>query len=73
MIDAEDLIALVRNYNPKTNTEMIARAYEYGRKLHEALAGPTELAIIAGTGHNDVDNSSEYDRVVMGFLRTLER
>lgn len=35
MIDAEDLIALVQNYNPKTNAKMIARAYEYGRKMHE--------------------------------------
>ena len=35
MIDVEDLIDLVRNYNPKTNAEMIRRAYAYGRKMHE--------------------------------------
>ncbi|WP_284165099.1 bifunctional (p)ppGpp synthetase/guanosine-3',5'-bis(diphosphate) 3'-pyrophosphohydrolase [Frigidibacter sp. SD6-1] len=35
MIDVEDLIALVRNYNPKTNADLIRRAYEYGRKMHE--------------------------------------
>ncbi|MGC1488110.1 MAG: HD domain-containing protein, partial [Albidovulum sp.] len=35
MIDVEDLIALVRNYNPKTNAELIRRAYDYGQKMHE--------------------------------------
>lgn len=35
MIAAEDLIALVRNYNPKTNEALIRAAYEYGRKMHE--------------------------------------
>ncbi|KUJ85084.1 GTP pyrophosphokinase [Ruegeria marisrubri] len=35
MISAEDLIALVRNYNPKTNADRIARAYEFGLKMHE--------------------------------------
>ncbi|SDE26716.1 RelA/SpoT family protein [Ruegeria marina] len=35
MISAEDLIALVRNYNPKTNTDRITRAYEFGKKMHE--------------------------------------
>ncbi len=34
MIDAEDLIALVRNYNPKTNEAMIRRAYDYGERMH---------------------------------------
>ncbi|MGB8621980.1 MAG: RelA/SpoT family protein, partial [Paracoccaceae bacterium] len=34
-IDVEDLIALVRNYNPKTNEKLIRRAYEYGEKMHE--------------------------------------
>jgi GTP pyrophosphokinase/guanosine-3',5'-bis(diphosphate) 3'-pyrophosphohydrolase len=34
MIDADDLIALVQNYNPKTNAKLIARAYEYGQKMH---------------------------------------
>ncbi|MDK3020232.1 RelA/SpoT family protein [Pseudodonghicola flavimaris] len=35
MISAEDLIALVRNYNPKTNADRIAAAYDYGRQMHE--------------------------------------
>jgi GTP diphosphokinase / guanosine-3',5'-bis(diphosphate) 3'-diphosphatase len=35
MIDVEDLIALVRNYNPRTNEGLIRRAYEYGLKMHE--------------------------------------
>ena len=35
MIAAEDLIALVRNYNPRTNEKLIRAAYEYGRAMHE--------------------------------------
>jgi len=35
MIDVEDLIALVRNYNPATNADLIRRAYDYGRRMHE--------------------------------------
>ncbi len=35
MIDVEDLIALVRNYNPRTNDDLIRRAYAYGKKMHE--------------------------------------
>ncbi|MHA6263161.1 RelA/SpoT family protein [Arenibacterium sp. CAU 1754] len=35
MISAEDLIELVRNYNPKTNAKRIAEAYDYGRAMHE--------------------------------------
>ena len=35
MIDVEDLIALVRNYNPRTNSELIRQAYAYGMKMHE--------------------------------------
>jgi guanosine-3',5'-bis(diphosphate) 3'-pyrophosphohydrolase len=35
MIDVEDLIALVRNYNPRTNAELIRQAYAYGRQMHE--------------------------------------
>ncbi|MFC5739694.1 RelA/SpoT family protein [Sinirhodobacter huangdaonensis] len=35
MIDVEDLIALVRNYNPHTDAELIRRAYVYGMKMHE--------------------------------------
>jgi GTP pyrophosphokinase/guanosine-3',5'-bis(diphosphate) 3'-pyrophosphohydrolase len=35
MIDVEDLIALVRNYNPKTNADLIREAYAYGNEMHE--------------------------------------
>ena len=35
MISAEDLVALVRNYNPKTNADRITRAYEFGKQMHE--------------------------------------
>jgi guanosine-3',5'-bis(diphosphate) 3'-pyrophosphohydrolase len=35
MIDVEDLIALVRNYNPRTNSTLIRQAYAYGVKMHE--------------------------------------
>jgi GTP pyrophosphokinase/guanosine-3',5'-bis(diphosphate) 3'-pyrophosphohydrolase len=35
MIDVEDLIALVRNYNPRTNADLIRRAYAYGMQMHE--------------------------------------
>ncbi len=35
MIDVEDLIALVRNYNPRTNSALIRQAYAYGLKMHE--------------------------------------
>ena len=35
MIAAQDLVALVRNYNPKTNAELIEAAYDYGRLMHD--------------------------------------
>ena len=35
MIDVEDLIALVRNYNPRANADLIEAAYDYGRRMHE--------------------------------------
>ncbi|MEQ9036846.1 MAG: bifunctional (p)ppGpp synthetase/guanosine-3',5'-bis(diphosphate) 3'-pyrophosphohydrolase [Silicimonas sp.] len=35
MIDADDLIALVQNYNPKTNATLIARAYDYAKRMHD--------------------------------------
>ena len=35
MITAEDLIALVQNYNPKTDADLITRAYDYGARMHE--------------------------------------
>ena len=35
MIDADDLIELVRNYNPKSNESLIHQAYDYGSEMHE--------------------------------------
>jgi RelA/SpoT family (p)ppGpp synthetase len=35
MIDVDDLVALVRNYNPRTNEALIRQAYDYGRRMHE--------------------------------------
>jgi GTP diphosphokinase / guanosine-3',5'-bis(diphosphate) 3'-diphosphatase len=34
MISVDDLIALVRDYNPKTNADRIAAAYDFGRDMH---------------------------------------
>ncbi|KUF11027.1 RelA/SpoT family protein [Pseudoponticoccus marisrubri] len=35
MISADDLIVLVRNYNPKTNEALIRSAFDYGRQMHD--------------------------------------
>lgn len=35
MISAEDLAQLVTSYNPKSNSDMIIAAYNYGREKHE--------------------------------------
>ncbi|NRB05080.1 MAG: bifunctional (p)ppGpp synthetase/guanosine-3',5'-bis(diphosphate) 3'-pyrophosphohydrolase [Rhodobacteraceae bacterium] len=35
MITADDLIALVRNYNPKSNSELIRSAYDFGAQMHD--------------------------------------
>ncbi len=35
MIDASDLIQLVRNYNPRTDEDLLRRAYDYGAEMHE--------------------------------------
>ncbi|GLQ35050.1 guanosine-3',5'-bis(diphosphate) 3'-pyrophosphohydrolase [Amylibacter marinus] len=35
MIDVETLVDHVREYNPKTNADLIRRAYAYGMKMHE--------------------------------------
>ncbi|SLN22855.1 GTP pyrophosphokinase rsh [Roseovarius albus] len=35
MIAVEDLIELVRAYNPKTDEKLIRAAYDYGRDMHE--------------------------------------
>ncbi|MFB2594278.1 bifunctional (p)ppGpp synthetase/guanosine-3',5'-bis(diphosphate) 3'-pyrophosphohydrolase [Paracoccus sp. p4-l81] len=35
MMDVEDLLSLVRNYNPRSNEDLIRRAYAYGLAAHE--------------------------------------
>ncbi len=35
MTDADDLITLVRNYNPKTNAKLIQDAFAYGEAMHD--------------------------------------
>ncbi|MEL6960394.1 MAG: bifunctional (p)ppGpp synthetase/guanosine-3',5'-bis(diphosphate) 3'-pyrophosphohydrolase [Pseudomonadota bacterium] len=35
MFKADDLIALVRTYNPKTNADMIADAFRFGEAMHD--------------------------------------
>ena len=35
MIAVDDLITLVRHYNPKTNEALIRAAYDYGRAMHD--------------------------------------
>ena len=34
-IDLDDLIALIRNYNPRTNEDLIRRAWDYGGRMHD--------------------------------------
>ncbi len=34
LIDVEDLVALVRSYNPNSDAGLIRRAYAYGRRMH---------------------------------------
>ncbi|MCA0918846.1 RelA/SpoT family protein [Pseudooceanicola nanhaiensis] len=35
MTSADDLVGLVRAYNPKSNADLIRAAYEFGRAMHE--------------------------------------
>ena len=35
MIACQDLIDLVRAYNPKTDEKLVSAAYDYGREMHE--------------------------------------
>ena len=35
MIDLDDLIALVHIYNPRTDVDLLTRAYEYGARMHD--------------------------------------
>lgn len=55
MIDVETLIDHVRTYNPKTDEDLIRRAYVYGKEMHEGqtrhsgepyFTHPVEVAVI---------------------------
>jgi uncharacterized protein len=46
---------------------------EFGRRLFEALAGPTELVTIADADHNSLAAHEEYWQAVDGFLRLLRK
>ncbi|MEL6701681.1 MAG: hypothetical protein AAFO58_08370 [Pseudomonadota bacterium] len=35
MGDAEALIELVRTYNPRTDADLIRRAYDFGAQMHD--------------------------------------
>ena len=50
LIDVEDLIALVHNYNPRANADLIRRAYDYGMAMHEGQLWIKGLDHFAG-GH----------------------
>ncbi|WP_425092766.1 RelA/SpoT family protein [Tropicimonas sp. S265A] len=34
MLEARDLVALIKNYNPNSNADLIMSAYAYGREMH---------------------------------------
>ena len=59
---ADDLVTLVRAYNPRTNEALIRDAYEFGREMHEGqfrksgepyFSHPIEVASILAQQHLD--------------------
>ncbi len=62
MIDVEDLIDLVQDYNPKADTALIRRAYAFGKSAHEGqfrksgepyFSHPIEVAALLTEVHMD--------------------
>ncbi|MCB1368229.1 MAG: bifunctional (p)ppGpp synthetase/guanosine-3',5'-bis(diphosphate) 3'-pyrophosphohydrolase [Rhodobacteraceae bacterium] len=62
MIDVEDLVDLVRSYNPNSNAALIRAAYSYGKAMHEGqvrssgepyFSHPVEVAWILGEQQMD--------------------
>lgn len=62
MIPADDLVNLIRAYNPKTNEDLIRAAYDYGRDMHDGqfrhsgepyYTHPIEVAWILADQHLD--------------------
>lgn len=64
MIDVEDLIGLVRNYNPNTDADKIREAYAFGLAAHDGqfrrsgepyFSHPIEVAVLLTEVHLDDD------------------
>ncbi|MCP4822245.1 MAG: bifunctional (p)ppGpp synthetase/guanosine-3',5'-bis(diphosphate) 3'-pyrophosphohydrolase [Shimia sp.] len=62
LFPADDLVALVRAYNPRTNETLIRAAYDYGRAMHEGqfrhsgepyFTHPIDVACILAEQHLD--------------------
>ncbi|WP_420826217.1 RelA/SpoT family protein [Shimia biformata] len=62
LFPADELVASIRAYNPKTNEDLIRAAYEYGRQMHEGqfrhsgepyFTHPIEVARILAEQHLD--------------------
>ncbi|MBR9762064.1 MAG: bifunctional (p)ppGpp synthetase/guanosine-3',5'-bis(diphosphate) 3'-pyrophosphohydrolase [Rhodobacteraceae bacterium] len=62
MVPVDELIALVTAYNPKSNTGMLRRAYDFGRDMHEGqfrrsgepyFTHPIAVAMILAEQHLD--------------------
>ncbi len=52
MIDVEDLVDLVKNYNPSSNAEKIRAAYVFGKSMHEGQSRSSSVhrRILFGSG-----------------------
>ena len=46
---------------------------EHAERLLQAWAGPKEMHLLAGAGHNDIEGDPEYDPAINGFLDQLRR
>ena len=62
MKPADELVGLIRAYNPRTNEKLIRAAYDYGRDMHEGqtrrsgepyFTHPIEVAVILAAQHLD--------------------
>ncbi|WP_138919560.1 HD domain-containing protein, partial [Oceanicola sp. S124] len=62
MVPVDELVALVTAYNPKSNTAMLRRAYDFGRDMHEGqfrrsgepyFTHPIAVAMILAEQHLD--------------------
>ncbi len=43
----------------------------HAQKLHEAWAGPKQLHVLAGVGHNDIERNSTYYTLINEFLTAI--